>query len=125
MGDQENHAATAGGEAPDARAAALAAYLRERAAAFSMSADVMGSQNTASAGMALLDAAHVADSMTTDDPRLALLSEAGLFESMPEGRALFLETSAVRAAIQRQIVHDPQMGEEIIALIVASVYESP
>jgi hypothetical protein len=106
---------------PDARGAALADYLRERAAAFSLSADVMGSQSTASAGMALLDAAHIAEAMTADDPRLALLSEAGLFESMPGGRALFLETSRIRAAIQRPLVSDPQGGEQIIAHLVATV----
>lgn len=108
---------------PDARAAALADYFRGRAAAFSMSADVMGSQNTAQAGMALLDAAHVADAMTADDPRLTLLSEAGLFESMPEGRARFVETPAVRAAVQRPLVDDPQAGREIVDLLVATVGE--
>ena len=109
----------------DARAMALADYLRERAAAFSLSADVMGSQSTASAGMALLDAAHIAAAMATNDPRLALLSEAGLFESMPGDRALFLETSRVRAAIQLPLVRDPQGGEQIIANLVATVSEPP
>lgn len=123
MGGRDGHSATGPG-APDARAAALADYLRERAAAFSLSADVMGSQSTAKAGMALLDAAHIAEAMTPDDPRLALLSEAGLFESMPEGGALFLETSEVRAAIQRPLVRDPQGGEQIIAHLVATVGES-
>jgi hypothetical protein len=110
---------------PDPRAAALADYLRERAAAFSLSADVRGSQSTASAGMALLDAAHIADAMTANDPRLARLSEAGLFESMPEGRAVFVETTEVRAVIQRPLVRDPQAGEEIIAHLVASVAQPP
>jgi hypothetical protein len=110
---------------PDARASALADYLRSRAAAFSLSADVMASQSTASAGMALLDAADIADAMMTNDPRLALLSEAGLFESMPEGRALFLETSTIRAAIQRALVGDPQGGQQIIAHLVAAASEPP
>jgi hypothetical protein len=109
----------------DARASALADYLRERAAAFSLSADVRESQSTASAGMALLDAAHIADAMTTNDPRLAVLSEAGLFEPMPGGRALFLETRQIRAAIQRPLVRDPQDGEQIIADLVATVSEAP
>lgn len=109
----------------DARASALADYLRERAAAFSLSADVRESQSTASAGMALLDAAHIADAMTTSDPRLALLSEAGLFESMPGGRARFVETFQIRAAIQRPLVRDPQDGEQIIAYLVATVAETP
>jgi hypothetical protein len=126
MDDHHDHRPTTGprGE-PDARASALADYLRERAAAFSLSADVMESQSTASAGMALLDAAHIADAMTPNDPRLALLSEAGLFESMPEGRAVFLETSQIRAAIQRPLVRDPQGGEQIIAHLVATVSEPP
>ncbi len=110
---------------PDARASALAEYLRQRAAAFSMSADVMESQSTASAGMALLDAAHVADAMTPNDPRLVLLSEAGLFESMPGGRAFFLETPEIRAAVQRQLVRDPQGGKEIIAHVVATAADLP
>jgi hypothetical protein len=110
---------------PDARASALADYLRERAAAFSLSADVRQSQSTASAGMALLDAAHIADAMTTNDPRLTLLSEAGLFESMPGGRARFLETLQIRAAIQRPLIRDPQDGEQIIAYLVATVLETP
>lgn len=113
------------GPGPDARAAALADYLRERAAAFSLSADVLGSQSTASAGMALLDAAHIAEAMTTNDPRLAVLSEAGLFESMPEGRARFLETNGIRAAIQRPLICDPQGGEQIIARLVATISEPP
>lgn len=103
----------------------MADYLRERAAAFSLSADVRESQSTASAGMALLDAAHIADAMPTNDPRLALLSEAGLFESMPGGRARFLETLQIRAAIQRPLVRDPQDGEQIIAYLVATASETP
>ncbi len=125
MGGHLHHSGTGSGEEPDARAVALADYLRERAAAFSMSADVTGSQSTASAGMALLDAAHIADAMTRNDPRLALLSEAGLFESMPDGHARFLETIEIRSAVQRPLVRDPQGGEEIIAHLVATVSEAP
>ena len=75
--------------------------------------------------MALLDAAHIADAMTTNDPRLTLLSEAGLFESMPGGRARFLETLQIRAAVQRPLVRGPQDGEQIIAHLVATVAEAP
>jgi hypothetical protein len=75
--------------------------------------------------MALLDAAHIAGAMREDDPRLALLSEAGRFESMPEGRARFLETMEIRAAIQRPLVRDPQSGEQIIAHLVTAVSGSP
>lgn len=117
----EERRRSADGWSPDARGAALAQYLRERAAAFSMSADVTGVQDTARAGMALLDAATVADAMSTSDARLRLLSEAGLFESMPEGRARFTETPEVRAAIQRPLVSDRHTGVEIIAELVASI----
>lgn len=68
MDDYHRHPTTEPRGEADARAAALADYLRERAAAFSMWADVTGSQITASAGMALLDAAHIADAMMTNDP---------------------------------------------------------
>jgi hypothetical protein len=112
---------SAPGGSSDARAAALAQYLRERAASFSMSADVTGVQDTARAGMALLDAAVVADAMSTSDDRLRLLSEAGLFESMPNGRARFAETPEIRAAIQRPLVSHRHTGVEIIADLIASI----
>ncbi len=70
--------------------------------------------------MALLDAAAIAVSMVPGDDRLRLLSEAGLFESMPEGHALFLETPEIRAAIQRPLVSDRQTGADIIAQLVAT-----
>ena len=105
-------------ESPDPRAAALAQYLRQRAASFSMSADVTGVQDTARAGMALLDAAAIADAMTMSDKRLRALSEAGLFESMPHGHALFLETPEVRAAIQRPLLSGAQTGREIIEQLI-------
>ena len=110
-----------GSAAGDPRAAALAHYLRQCAASFSMSADVTDVDRTAEAGMALLDAAAVADAMTRDDARIRALSEAGLFESMPDGQALFVESPAIRAAIQRPLVSRPQAGVEIIAGLVATV----
>ena len=54
-----------------------------------------------------------------------MLSEAGLFESMPGGGARFLETLQIRAAIQRPLIRDPQDGEQIIAYLVATVLETP
>lgn len=104
----------------DPRAAALAAYLRQRASDFSLSADVNNAPETAEAGLALLDGALLAAEMRPDDPRLRALSEAGLFESMPDGEARFLETEAIRATIQRPIVGEPQSGEAILALLVAA-----
>ncbi|HEU5043471.1 MAG TPA: hypothetical protein VFT75_04990 [Nocardioidaceae bacterium] len=106
--------------AVDPRAAALAAYLRQRAAAFSRSADVIDSSTTPRVGIALLDAALIAHAMAADDPRITALSEAGRFESMPGGTARFVETAAVRAAFQRPIVGPAQDGGAILALLVAT-----
>jgi hypothetical protein len=39
---------------------------------------------------------------------------------MPAGRALFIETPEIRAAIQRPLIRDAETGQEIIAHIVAS-----
>lgn len=108
-------------ETPDRRAIALAEHLRRCAASFSLSADVADVDSTATAGMALLDAAAIAEAMTSDDRRLAALSEAGCFESMPHQGALFLESAHVRAAILRPLVSEAQTGAEIIAEIVAAV----
>jgi hypothetical protein len=104
----------------DARAEALAAYLRERAAALSLSADVSGSDVTARAGMALLDAAEIAASMSAHDTRLIALSNAGLFETMPRSRAVFLETPEVRAVVQRALAGGARSGAMVIELIIAT-----
>jgi hypothetical protein len=105
-------------EAPDARAAALADYLLQRAAAFSLSADVTDEQQIAHAGMALLDASRLAAELQPTDERLTALSEAGLFETMPGKRATFLETAELRAAIQRPLSGTRMSGHEILALLV-------
>jgi hypothetical protein len=107
-------------EGVDPRAAALGAYLRQRAAAFSMSADVNDEQHVAAAGMALLDAADLAEGMRSEDQRLLSLSEAGCFETMPKGGAVFVETDAIRAAIQRPLVGTAMSGSEILTLVVAA-----
>lgn len=104
----------------DPRAAALAAYLRRWAAAFSLSADTTHLSSTAEAGMALLDAASVAESMPPDDERIRKLSEAGLFESMPGGQATFLETPEIRALICRPLSSEAQSGVAIVAQLVAA-----
>jgi len=106
------------GDAPDPRAVALADYLRRRAAAFSLSADVSEEQHIAQAGMALLDAAIIAETLSPTDKRLSALSEAGRFESMPGGKALFLETVELRAAMQRPLAGIPMSGIDILALLV-------
>jgi hypothetical protein len=109
------------GDATDARALALAEYLRERAAAFSLSADVNEAGQIARAGMALLDAAALAETLPADDPSLIALSEAGRFESMPGNAARFVETPPLRAAVQRPISGSPMSGEQILTLLVDSV----
>jgi hypothetical protein len=105
----------------------LARYLRSWASAFSLSADITDLSTTADAGMALLDAAAIADSMHSDDPRLKALSAAGLFESAPDGQAIFVETVDVRAAIRRPIASGPQDGPAILTLLVntAALREPP
>lgn len=117
MASHDRGAERAGSEDP--RSAALARYLRQSAATFSMSADVTGMPTTAEAGMVLLDAAVVAESMQGDDPRIQTLSEAGLFESMPGDEAAFVEIPEVRAAIHRSVVSDVEDGGSVIARLVA------
>src|SRR5690606_20465927 len=85
-----------------------------------LSADVGDVDSTAAAGMAVLDAAAIAETMTSHDPRLQALSEAGCFESMPDSGAHFLESPQIRAAILRPLVSESQTGRQIIALLVAT-----
>lgn len=109
-----------GGGSEDARSVALAEYLRRSAAAFSLSADVTGVAGTAEAGMVLLDAALIAEALPTSHAGLRVLSEAGLFESMPDGKAAFVEIPEIRAAIQRALVSDAESGAAVIAKLVAT-----
>jgi hypothetical protein len=104
----------------DPRARSLAFYLRQRAADFSLSADVNDAQTTARAGMTLLDAAMLAEAMPEGDRRLRQLSEAHCFESLPEREAQFLETPAIRSAVQRPLAGEPMTGVQVIDLIVAT-----
>jgi hypothetical protein len=90
---------------------------------FSLSADSTGEQHIASAGMALLDAGEVAERLPAADARLATLTRAGRFESMPDGTSRFLETDAVRRAIQRPLSGVPMSGSEILDLVVASAWD--
>ena len=109
----------------DARADALSRYLRERAAAFSLSADHTDQMAVALAGMALLDAAALAAGMSADDPRLSELSERGYFESMPGGRARFRESPQMRSAVQRPLSSHIESGEEILSALVAAARAHP
>jgi hypothetical protein len=104
----------------DPRAEALARYFRERAAAFSLSADSTGEQHIASAGMALLDAADLAEHLAATDRRLEALSREGCFETVADGSSTFLETPSVRAVIQRPLSGRPMTGDQILDLLVAT-----
>lgn len=104
----------------DPRAAALARYLRQTAAVFSMSADATDSASTADLGMALLDAARIAEAMPSADPRIRIMSEARLFESMPEGKSVFVEVAEIRRAVRRTLVSGPQDGASIIARLATT-----
>lgn len=117
------HTCVMAGTSPDPRAQALAHYFRDRAGAFSLSADSTGEQHIASAGMALLDAAGVAERLLPTDPRLATLTRAGRFESMPGGGSTFLETDSVRRVIQRPLSGVPMSGEAILDLLVESAWD--
>ena len=111
------------GRAVDPRAQALADYLRERAASFSLSADLTGEQHIATAGMALLDAAALAERLPFGDRRLEALSRAGRFEAMPEGASRFLESPDLRAVVQRPLSGSSMSGEQILALLIAMACE--
>jgi hypothetical protein len=112
-------------EGLDPRGAVLASYLRERAKAFSLSADVTTQQHVALAGMALLDAAALAENLTHADPCLARLSAAGCYESTPDLGLRFVETPAVRAAVQRPLSGEPMTGRDILTLVAAVADSEP
>ncbi|SDT61272.1 hypothetical protein [Jiangella sp. DSM 45060] len=105
---------------PDARSLALAIFLRRWAGAFSFSADALDSPDTARAGMTLLDAAQRAEQLAPDDPVIVVLSEAGHFESMPGGRARFVETVEVRRAVLRLIVGPTFDGRQVLTAIASA-----
>ena len=112
-----------GGRTGDPRALALAEYLRTQAAALSLSADSTDEQHIARAGMALLDAAALAEHLPAADRRLRGLSMAGRFETMANGASRFLETQAVRAALRRPISGASMNGEQILDLLAAVAAE--
>lgn len=105
---------------PDSRALALALFLRRWASAFSFSADALDSPDTARAGMTLLDAAQRAERLGPDDPVIVVLSEAGHFESLPGGRARFVETVQVRRAVLHLVVGPPFDGSEVLVAIASA-----
>jgi hypothetical protein len=98
----------------DPRAAALAALLRQRAAFFSLSADVNDSPHIAGAGMSLLEAAEIAEQLTSKDQLMVEFSEHGMFESMPDGQARVVATADFHRALQRSIVGHPRDGLAVL-----------
>jgi hypothetical protein len=108
------------GDEADPRGPALAAYLRERAAAFSLSADVTTQQHVALAGMALLDAASIAEHLPSGHHVLISLSEAGCFESVPDQTTRFVENEQMRAAVQRPLSGMQMSGLDILELLTAA-----
>jgi len=102
----------------DPRAVALADYLRQRASAFSLSADSTDEQHIARAGMALLDAAALAEELVAGDGRLKALSDASCFEAMADGACRFVETPRLRSVVQRPLAGSPMSGEQILDLLV-------
>lgn len=106
----------------DPRATALGQYLRERAAAFSLSADEAEDQHIARAGMALLDAAALADYLPATDRRLEAMTRAGCFETMPGGTCRFVESDGLRAIVQRPLAGAPMTGAQILDLLVKTVH---
>jgi hypothetical protein len=110
--------------ASDPRAEALAAYLRERAAAFSLSADATNENHIATAGMALLDAAGLAERLPAEDQRLHALSLAERFDAMPDGTMRFVESPEMRAVVQRPLSGTSMSGGEILAALVDTACSS-
>lgn len=82
-------------------------------------------QHVARAGMALLDAAAIAENLTRTDPTLARLTEAGYYESTPDLGLRFVETEPVRAAVHRPISGEPMTGRDILELIAAVANADP
>jgi hypothetical protein len=109
----------------DPRGAALAQYLRARAADFSLSADVTTQQHVARAGMVLLDAAELAENLTRTDPDLDRLTAAGCFESMPDEGFRFVESLAIRAAVQRPLAGDRTTGRDMLTLLADAAHAGP
>jgi hypothetical protein len=81
---------------------------------FSMSADVNVQQHVARAGMALLDAAELAERLTSNDHRLRLLSEAGRFETMSDASFVVVESAGMRAVLQRPLAGVSLTGDEVL-----------
>jgi hypothetical protein len=104
----------------DPRGEALAEFFRREAGAVSLSADVTGQVHLVHVGLALLDAATLAQDLAVDDPVLVQLSEAGCFESMPGDRARFVSTAEIHRALLRPISGTAEVGEDILRSVVTA-----
>jgi hypothetical protein len=105
---------------PEPRAAALACFLRREAGAVSLSAEMTGHPYLVHVGMAMLDAAALAQDLDAGDPILLRLSQAGCFESMPDDRAKFVSTDEIQRAILRPVSGDAEAGATILQSIVTA-----
>jgi hypothetical protein len=99
---------------PDPRSLALSVFLREQAAGFGLSAEANDSPHIADAGMALLAAADLAESLYSREPLLVQMSERGMFESMPDHGACVVARDAVSRFIRRGVLEGPRGPEAIL-----------
>jgi hypothetical protein len=58
--------------------------------------------------------------MPASDARLQMLAEAGLFESLPDGEVVFVETPQIRRAIWRPLASDREGSSTIITKLMAT-----
>lgn len=105
---------------PEPRAAALAHFLRREAGAVSLSAQMTGNFYLVHVGMAMLDAAVLAQDLKVDDPILLRLSQAGCFESMPGEKSKFVSTDEIQRAILRPVSGTAEAGATILQSIVTA-----
>jgi hypothetical protein len=89
----------------------------------SMSSDGTVNEPAAKLGEALLHAARIAEAMTGADPRIRVLSAAGLFESLPGGRQVFVEAPEIGRVVRRPLVSAPQTGPMLLEQLVATAEE--
>jgi hypothetical protein len=75
-------------------------------------------------GLALLDAAALAEGMVADDPVLVSLSEAGCFESMPDQQAIFVNSEEIQRAILRPVSGVSEPGPTILTNVAVAAGRS-
>jgi len=105
----------------DPRGEALAVFLRHAAAMFSMSADETDQAAVASVGMILLDAAKNSEHLSRADQRLAVFSDAGCFESMPDGSVRVVEPDVLHRGLLRLLASPVVSGDDVLTLLAEAV----